>query len=940
MFRSCMGSNPSLRSFTFVDEEEETFEPVEAPIPIVNVLLEVVGATNLPTKAGTRLVGERILPDPYCIVSIVRSASRTPEVVHRTQTICKDDNPIWTIKTKSLCVVSIPKYDPQRQQLPISLDKAKQKDENNQVVPASDVSVTSLASYGTALSSDSLMDNSVIASPSEANCLIIQVRNGKTSLGKVEVSFQHVLQCNGERQEFPLVTDNSPPPPASMEDNDNMSMLLQPQEETSLTQSMLALRFRPAKPDEITFLNNLRRNRNVFVSASRRLSRSLSSASERPEEPSHDEEAMDVNFRLVVRKSIFSSYRKTQGKTGEPLVKLQPPKRNALQPEKSIEWMTKTQIQAEALKPSTKWVETGHGEAGTLYLEILGCDNLPGMDTGIVEDSSDPFVGIVFEDTMVRTQVLFETCTPRWLPWSTRAFAFNIAHSSSMLFLGVFDYDENMPLQKDYHDPIGRTVINTINFESSVTYLLRYDLIDSSKLDTPRGTITVRLRIEWADENEAVKLALTAPPRMIINVETEKAWHVLHYCTYGGINMNSPSMASVRLYASEVYEIWRNYCYFLDVVANILLWRGRVNLTLFEYSANIWFPIQSIWLFVSVALAYEKPSYAPAIFFYGLAWIMISINYCSSRHPYAWYRVKRFESLVLSTLLGTAASSTRSVEADSTAEEKATYDALDKLKADRMMALMSAFIRTGLKAYRIYSGTNIASIVDTTPDTSFYFLSDKLYYPHMLLKYFCNYSRAFRNFINWKSYNSFPKTLNLLILGSICLISPLRTVAAYTGRILIWIFLGPFMKVVDIVCVRYQYKTNEDLLDDIRNDRQDSDYWFLPFFDSIVEHESFDSMRKTGRLVVEDAAKLKDMREVLHGKWSETVPWVDNSRRPSAPLPASSAVPRSADCDKLEQTFSWKFARGKQLEGDMIMGCPGCPGSTRCVGKVESKKDQ
>jgi len=68
------------------------------------------------------------------------------------------------------------------------------------------------------------------------------------------------------------------------------------------------------------------------------------------------------------------------------------------------------------------------------------------------------------------------------MPWSTRAFAFNITHPGSSLFLGVFDYDENF-LVTDYHDPVGRVVVNTINFESGVSYLLHYDLIHSEKAD-------------------------------------------------------------------------------------------------------------------------------------------------------------------------------------------------------------------------------------------------------------------------------------------------------------------------------------------------------------------------------------------------------------------------------------------------------------------------
>ena len=101
------------------------------------------------------------------------------------------------------------------------------------------------------------------------------------------------------------------------------------------------------------------------------------------------------------------------------------------------------------------------------------------------ENLTDPFVCAVFEDNIVRTRVLFDTLNPRFLPFATRAFIFNINHPGSTLFLGVFDYDEDIAVT-DYHDPIGRVVINTMNFESGTNYLLHYDLIDSAQMDTVR----------------------------------------------------------------------------------------------------------------------------------------------------------------------------------------------------------------------------------------------------------------------------------------------------------------------------------------------------------------------------------------------------------------------------------------------------------------------
>lgn len=151
-----------------------------------------------------------------------------------------------------------------------------------------------------------------------------------------------------------------------------------------------------------------------------------------------------------------------------------------------VEWMTKAKIQETALEPSIKWVETGHAEEGTVHLEIIGCDNLPSMD---LNSLADPFAGIVFEDAMVRTKVLFETLNPRFMPWSMRAFGFKVSHPGSMLFLGVFDCDEDLAIA-DFHDPVGRIVINTINFESGVTHLLHCDLMDSSQI-SQHGKLTL-----------------------------------------------------------------------------------------------------------------------------------------------------------------------------------------------------------------------------------------------------------------------------------------------------------------------------------------------------------------------------------------------------------------------------------------------------------------
>ena len=98
-----------------------------------------------------------------------------------------------------------------------------------------------------------------------------------------------------------------------------------------------------------------------------------------------------------------------------------------------------------------------------------------------IGDYTDPFVGIVFEDNMVRTDVIHDALDPRWMPWCTRAFCFNIHHPSSILLLGVFDYDATTE-----HDPVGRVVVNMANFQSNTSYLLHYALHDDPKQEDVR----------------------------------------------------------------------------------------------------------------------------------------------------------------------------------------------------------------------------------------------------------------------------------------------------------------------------------------------------------------------------------------------------------------------------------------------------------------------
>jgi hypothetical protein len=100
--------------------------------------------------------------------------------------------------------------------------------------------------------------------------------------------------------------------------------------------------------------------------------------------------------------------------------------------------------------------------------------------------------------------------------------------------------------------------------------------------------------------------------------------------------MEQASMQSVKFYANELMSYGQVYCYLIDVVIGVLLWRGHAKLGSF----SIWFPIHSVALLTGAVVAIEVPTFVPAVFFFGIAYIMLTINYYGSTYPYPWNRCK------------------------------------------------------------------------------------------------------------------------------------------------------------------------------------------------------------------------------------------------------------------------------------------------------------
>ena len=228
-------------------------------------------------------------------------------------------------------------------------------------------------------------------------------------------------------------------------------------------------------------------------------------------------------FKALVTSNTRKEHVNSERRPGHTVIKKQRvrPYPDPARPDET-KWMTRAQIQEDSTKRSTNWIDAGSGSFAKVYLEILGCDDLPNLDgaAGTISSNvkTDAFVCVVFEDVVLKTDVIDDSLSPRWMPWSKRAFCLRQIHSSSQIFLGVFDYNATGD-----NDRVGRVVVDLSTYSSNVEYTLHFSIHNKGSLAkrTPRGTINIRLLIDCKDGRGMATSALS--------------WNGTKYCRFQGI---------------------------------------------------------------------------------------------------------------------------------------------------------------------------------------------------------------------------------------------------------------------------------------------------------------------------------------------------------------------------------------------------------------------
>lgn len=549
-------------------------------------------------------------------------------------------------------------------------------------------------------------------------------------------------------------------------------------------------------------------------------------------------------------------------------------------------YMSEIDIKKETMSPSKEWVEAGSGKLGRLFLEILYCKDLPNVDVGeSVGNLTDAFICAVYEDAMVQTPVIDDELSPHWLPWTQRAFVFGMMHPASMLYLGCFDYDLG-PLSD--HENIGRVAVNISNLQRDTDYTLTYNLYPSSNVTERKanGSITIRLRIEYFNEKQAVLAALQPRPKFHVNVQREKSLKVVHYTCfgeYGDENEEKFDLTVTRSYINEIFEHKRNLSYSIgDGVRSLIFWRGQVR-----FFGVMW-PLHSFLFFVAANTLVERPYLLPSFVLLSVAWIMMANGTQRQQHPSPWYRCPSFWQYA--EVLKTGKSSLHIRKVKSKEGFKAT-EAYETAWNDRVAKDLDEANKRAEMAKQLNDLGNEKIHTKMVADNVIPIeLLGRLARWQGIIARYCRYFRFIKIILTWEeSIVSFWITACFLVAGLVSLILPWAFLLTWLGRLVVWGCLGPHMMIVDAY---------------LRSNKGDD----------LKTLEKFNQQSLNARARYQEALKLKDMKCLRFGRFITLIPNYNLARYYDRPLAKSYASLHKGGPIKIAE----RRIPGQQFFGDII----------------------
>lgn len=318
-----------------------------------------------------------------------------------------------------------------------------------------------------------------------------------------------------------------------------------------------------------------------------------------------------------------------------------------MSPLKDEQWMTKEEINVASKEKSMNWTEVGSGDLIQVFLEVLSCDDLPNLDRGLPTNKTDAFATLVCEDAVVSTEVIRDTLNPRFMPWTRRAFKFNVRHVSSPIYIGVFDHD-----QGGKYDSIGRITIPLQRFRPNTEYNLSYDLYNSSEVEKRknRGKINIRLSIKWVGQRKVFFDSFREHEQFTVNIESKNNYNLAKYTVLGYHDQNEYNIKTILSYACELIQYQLVFFTIIDGLKTVLLWRGHYKVNVYCFA--LYLPIHSVIMMTLGAILIELPGYSLSVFFASIAWLMLACLEHRRRRPSSLDKPPFYRQLLLRLITG------------------------------------------------------------------------------------------------------------------------------------------------------------------------------------------------------------------------------------------------------------------------------------------------
>ena len=412
-------------------------------------------------------------------------------------------------------------------------------------------------------------------------------------------------------------------------------------------------------------------------------------------------------------------------------------------------------------------------------------------------DTTDAFVTAMFEDAIISTDVVTDSLSPRWLPWTRRAFIFKISHLTSQLLLGVHDFDSGM---MNDHDKAGRVTVSLSSFAPNTEYVLHYKLYDTAVVPNRGGggTIIIRLVIELHDTRKVFHNSLSLP-RFYVNVQDTGNYRGLYYIVEGGKDVHSYNINTIIRQKDELLSSFNIAFDIYNAAIHIIMWKGHVKLRWRKFEALI--PLHSIIMFVSGVLLVEKPQLAPAIFTSSIGWVMLALLERRLKRPSKFGRLPSYWESMQSYLSGEI--SAQSIEPHENEVEDREYEARWKKHRADAQAHVFKLYNEKMKEWEELAkvtdgGVDIKDLTTRSKNIVNTPLKSTIYPYQIWFEQMCHMKRFIGYILEWEHYFlAFWITTVSFGLGFLFLFIPWGFIFRLVGRLFVWIILGPWMKFVN-----------------------------------------------------------------------------------------------------------------------------------------------